>query len=66
MFGKINAYTSYLVNSFKVYQIQRFPANKVSMWGLTLSTGMFFYLFQKLSFKIATKKNNSKCQCLQN
>jgi len=61
MFGKINAYTVYLVNALKVYPIQRFPANKVSLWGLTISTAMSLYLLQKLSYKIGVKKNN--CQC---
>jgi hypothetical protein len=56
MFGKINAYLSYSVNALRVYHIQRFPANKLPLWGITFTSLLFASLVQRASWKIKERK----------
>ena len=56
MFGKINAYSSYMVNALKVYQIQRFPSSKLPLWGMTFTTFLVASLAQRASWKIKERK----------
>ncbi len=66
MFGKISTYLSYSVNALKVYHNQRFPANKLPLWGMTFTVGVTAFAFQQCAWYMKTKKvencdKHSKC-----
>lgn len=63
MLGKFNAYSSYMVNSFKVYIVHRFPGSKLPLWGMTATCLTLGIVSQRLNWKLLTKGLNYPRHC---
>jgi hypothetical protein len=63
MFGKLFGYLSYL-QSLSVYQIKRYPTNKISIGGMILTYLSAYYLFTRLRLRQQTRKLNGETTSL--
>ena len=55
MFGKVSAYSNYIVNALKVYNTQRFPAKIFPMWTSAVVGISFAIFYQRMYWKISKK-----------